>query len=79
MDFHMLSVTEEKKNGIVVIGGRKIDGFIDDRVCPRCGNPRIYYGDYDSYVCARCNTWLESLCGDPTCEYCRSRPESPFT
>jgi len=75
----MLSVTEEKENGIVVIGGRNIDGFIDDRVCPRCGKPRIYYGDYDSYVCARCNTWLESLCGDSTCMYCRSRPESPFT
>jgi hypothetical protein len=74
----MLSVIEDNDKGVVPIDGREIDGFIDERVCPGCGQARIYYDDYDAFFCAFCNVWLESGCGDAACEYCRSRPEKPI-
>ena len=78
LDFHMLSVTENDEKGVVVIDGREIDGFIDERVCQKCERARIYYDEYDAFFCAFCKMWLESRCSDATCEYCRSRPEKPI-
>jgi hypothetical protein len=78
LDFQMSSVVEDNEKGVVMIDGREIDGFIDDRACPECERARIYYDDYDAFFCAFCNTWLESRCSDPACEYCRGRPEKPI-
>jgi ribosomal protein S27AE len=74
----MTSVTQGEENGVVYIDGRKIDGHIDDEICPKCSEPRIYADDYDAYFCGACNEWLDSTCSDVTCEYCRSRPSKPL-
>lgn len=37
----------------------------------------VYSEQYDAYYCETCNTWLESACDDPTCEYCVKRPLTP--
>jgi hypothetical protein len=73
------AVTQDSKNGVVIVGGVRVPGSIDDiRHCPHCGSARIYHDDYDSYFCPVCNMWLESACSDPSCSYCRSRPERPL-
>jgi hypothetical protein len=68
----------EGENGVLFINERKFEGFIDDVVCPKCSEFRIYSDKYDSYFCANCNEWLESACRDTTCEYCRKRPSKPL-
>ena len=32
---------------------------------------------YDAYACLQRDTWLESVCSNPTCEFCRERPDQP--
>jgi hypothetical protein len=44
----MLNVTENEERGVVIIGEHEVEGFIDDRLCPKCQQPRIYYDDYDA-------------------------------
>ena len=71
-------VIENKDKGTVEIDGVAIDGFLDqEKPCPKCFNPRVYASEFDTYFCPQCNVWLEKACGDPTCEYCRSRPSHP--
>lgn len=76
--FLTVDVVDDEEKGVVVAGGREIEGFIDSRVCPRCCEHRIYFDDYDAFFCASCNVWLESACSDATCEYCKDRPEKPL-
>lgn len=38
---------------------------------------QAYNEKYDAYYNPITDEWLESLCGDPTCDYCLSRPERP--
>lgn len=45
--------------------------------CEQCGNELDYNDVYDVLYCANCNDWKESICSDPTCEYCISRPNTP--
>ena len=41
-------------------------------------DPATEYCDtHDAYYNAVLDEWLESACGDPTCEYCVGRPERP--
>lgn len=42
-----------------------------------CNQHKKYSDEYDAYYCEECNTWLESKCDDPTCEFCTVRPEKP--
>ena len=42
-----------------------------------CKETKKYSEEYDCYYCESCNRWSEDKCGDPTCEFCNSRPESP--
>jgi len=45
--------------------------------CETCGSEGRYNSDRDAYYCPRCNIWLEGVCDDPECIYCRDRPEVP--
>lgn len=74
----MPEVIEDKGRGVIIVGGVEIDGHVGDTLCPACGEHKIYHGLHDAYFCARCNTWLESNCGDPDCDYCRERPVAPL-
>ncbi len=73
-----MKIIENEEKGNVQIDGKIILGFIDEEKCKKCGNPRIYYDDYDSFFCAYCNVWLESKCGDPFCSYCKNKPKKPI-
>jgi hypothetical protein len=42
---------------------------------PNC--VKAYSEEYDAYYCETCNEWYESICDDPTCDYCAERPERP--
>lgn len=37
-----------------------------------------YDEKYDSYYDDVTMEWVESVCSDPTCHYCRNRPEKPL-
>ena len=50
----------------------------DKNVCVDCGTERSYNETYDTYYCESCNKWLEEKCSDPECEFCLTRPNSPF-
>ena len=36
-----------------------------------------YSEEWDAFYNTDTNEWLESVCNDPTCEYCATRPERP--
>jgi hypothetical protein len=52
-----------------------------DCICTRSNDtdqePRAYKASYDAYYNPITDEWLESPCGDPTCDYCNARPERP--
>ncbi len=74
----MANVIKGEENGVLFINGHKFDGIIDDTLCPKCSESKIYSDDYDAYFCAACDEWLESACSDATCQFCRSRPIKPL-
>jgi len=37
----------------------------------------ILYPEYDALYCTECKKWLESACKDPSCVFCKNRPEYP--
>lgn len=50
-----------------------------DLNCPTCGNEKKSYSEeYDAYYCDFCNEWLEDICTDRDCEYCKKRPLTPL-
>jgi hypothetical protein len=49
-----MKVTKGAENGVLLIDGHKIDGFVDDKLCPHCSESRIYFNDYDAFFCASC-------------------------
>lgn len=74
----MQNISEQ--GGRVMVDGIEIDGFIaPEKFCPKCGSTAIYAEKYDSYLCPKCNQWLEEgVCTDPTCEFCPNRPLRPI-
>lgn len=42
-----------------------------------CSHPRAYSARWDAYYCKDCDRWIEGKCGDPDCDFCRTRPEKP--
>lgn len=42
-----------------------------------CNDTKEYSEQFDTYYCKECNKWLESTCEDPTCEFCKKRPQQP--
>jgi hypothetical protein len=50
-----------------------------DWVCPNnIYHPSMRSAKYDSYACLKCNIWLDGVCSDPTCDYCKDKPEKPY-
>jgi hypothetical protein len=43
-----------------------------------CDETRQYSREYDSYYCESCNCWLEDICTDRDCEFCKTRPVLPL-
>ena len=43
----------------------------------KCLNTLSYNEEFDSYYCNVCNEWTEKNCNDPTCVFCKDRPERP--
>jgi len=73
------SIREDSERGVVVIDGGEISGWLDtERCCSQCGSVRVYHDAFDAFFCPSCNLWLEAICGDSSCEYCRRRPEHPM-
>jgi hypothetical protein len=49
-----------------------------DLSCTNCKNEKLSYSaEYDSYYCDHCNMWIEDICTDRDCEFCKHRPERP--
>ena len=42
-----------------------------------CQMPTAYSEEYDCYYCDHCNIWLEDICTDRDCEFCKDRPLTP--
>lgn len=47
------------------------------QLCLFCRCEKSYDETFDAYYCSSCNRWLEDICSDPECDYCRYRPETP--
>ena len=47
------------------------------RACERCVGDLLYCDKYDADFCPSCDRWTGDPCGDPTCGYCRARPDAP--
>jgi len=47
-----------------------------DLTCQCNGNEK-YSEEYDSYYCDTCNKWLEDICTDRECLFCKTRPATP--
>lgn len=50
---------------------------LNDNTCPKCGTGKTYSADYDAYYCESCNEWLEDICNDRECLFCKTRPATP--
>ncbi|MDE5584667.1 MAG: toxin-antitoxin system protein [Ruminococcus sp.] len=46
--------------------------------CSRCGNNLFLFDRFDAECCIMCDIWTETKCGDPECEFCSKRPDTPF-
>ena len=49
----------------------------NDMQCPNCGGTRSYDDAFDAYYCEKCDYWLEKICPDKECEFCKYRPKYP--
>ena len=45
--------------------------------CPLCKTKTSYSEKYDAYYCPKCLYWLERICPDRGCEFCKNRPKYP--
>jgi hypothetical protein len=43
----------------------------------KCGEWKLYSEEYDAHYCGKCNEWLEDICTDRDCLFCRTRPLTP--
>ncbi len=74
-----MKIIEVYDNDKLIINGNEIDGFIyDEDKCEKCNNSLIYSEKYDAIFCAYCNEWIERRCGDPNCDFCKDRPDTPL-
>lgn len=66
-------------NGKVIIDDFEFYGHIEqDKFCPQCKFNLVYYDDFDTYFCPKCNSWTEAKCSDTHCNYCPNRAEQPL-
>ena len=45
--------------------------------CVHCKTQRKYSEEYDAYYCSKCLYWLEKICRDRKCSFCKDRPKYP--
>ena len=50
---------------------------LNDLKCPTCGDITSYTVEFDSFYCQSCNEWLEDICNDRECSFCKTRPAKP--
>ncbi len=53
------------------------EDLVHENCCIHCHLPRDYNEEYDAYYCKNCNYWLEKICPDKTCDFCKDRPKYP--
>lgn len=51
--------------------------LLEDK-CFHCRTKEAYSEEYDAYYCPKCLFWLEKICPDRSCEYCKDRPKYPI-
>lgn len=57
----------------------QIGMFSENRRCPFCeGRNIIQIYKHDAWACIDCNKWLEEICDDEMCTYCKGRPDTPY-
>ena len=54
-----------------------IHGDISIDKCDECKGNLLYFYKYDAHCCPHCNCWLDDICGDINCDFCKNRPETP--
>lgn len=77
---YLLNVTDEKSSiegTFYAKNGRIVDWFELPDHCPDCLERLSYNEEFDSVFCAPCNEWRDIACNDPTCTYCKERPDKP--
>jgi len=42
-----------------------------------CGHERSYSWAFDAFYCKAEDKWLNCLCGDPLCHFCKGRKAKP--
>lgn len=50
---------------------------LTDYKCPKCSITKNYSKEYDCFYCQSCNEWLEDICNNSDCEFCKNRPLTP--
>ena len=50
---------------------------LEKHACPKCKGIKSYNKEYDTYYCKSCNEWLEDICTDRDCPFCKDRPFKP--
>lgn len=45
--------------------------------CIHCNTPKRYSDKHDAYYCPKCLYWLEAICPDRECMFCKDRPRYP--
>lgn len=64
----------------VIIDDFEFYGQIEqEKFCFKCKSNLLYYDDFDTYFCPKCNSWIELNCSDPQCKYCPNRPVKPLS
>lgn len=75
-----MHILTEKDSNTITINGLSFQGFISEDKCKVCGENIVYNEEYDAFLCAECNYWLDSQCGDSNCpHHCENRPLLPLT
>lgn len=70
----------KEEDGKVIIDHFELYGQIErEKYCSTCKFNLVYYDDFDTYFCPKCNNWIESKCSDPNCKYCPNRTEKPLS
>lgn len=50
-----------------------------EQFCNNCKSNIVYYDDFDTFFCPKCNSWIETKCNDSQCKYCPNRPDKPLS
>lgn len=45
--------------------------------CDTCGSELRMIEELDTYVCDKCDAWMESKCSDKDCQFCTKRLDKP--